>query len=61
LRFYDPRVLRLHIPTCTPEESTDLFGPISRFVMEGEDLDNPLQFRGTPALARTELDARAFK
>jgi hypothetical protein len=54
-RFYDPRVLRVFIPTCTPEESTDLFGPISRFVVEGDDLDNPLQFRGTSPLMRTQL------
>jgi hypothetical protein len=54
-RFYDPRVLRVFIPTCTPEESADLFGPISRFVVEGEDLDHPLQFRGTPLFQRTQL------
>jgi hypothetical protein len=60
-RFYDPRVLRVFIPTCTPEESTALFGPISRFVMEGEDLDNPLQFRGTPPRVTTELDQSAFR
>ena len=58
-RFYDPRVLRVYIPTCTKEETTDLFGPISRFVMEGEDLDNPLQFAVAPALVRTQLDTRA--
>jgi hypothetical protein len=60
-RFYDPRVLRVFIPTCTPEESTALFGPISRFVMEGEDLDNPLQFGGKPPLARTEVDPSSFR
>jgi hypothetical protein len=45
-RFYDPRVLRVFIPTCTPKEKKDFFGPISRFIVEGEDLDNPLQYRG---------------
>lgn len=52
-RFYDPRVLRVFVPTCTPEESAELFGPISRFVVEGDDLDRPLQFKGTPLLPRT--------
>jgi hypothetical protein len=60
-RFYDPRVLRVFIPACTPEESAALFGPISRFIIEGEDLNSPLQFRGTPSLARTELDQSAFR
>jgi len=60
-RFYDPRVLRVIIPACTPEESANFFGPISRFVMEGDDLDNPLQFRGTPPLARTDLDQGAYR
>lgn len=60
-RFYDPRVLRIFIPTCTPEETKDFFGPISRFVMEGDDLDQPVQFRATPPLARTQLDQSAVR
>jgi hypothetical protein len=60
-RFYDPRVLRVIIPGCTPEESAGFFGPISRFIVEGEDLDNPLQFRGTPPAARTDLDQAAYR
>ena len=60
-RFYDPRVLRVFIPTCTPEESSDFFGPISRFVAEGDDLDLPLQFKGTPVFLRTRFDRPAYK
>lgn len=59
-RFYDPRVLRVYLPTCTPEESAEFFGPISRFVAEGDDLDHPLQFKGTSRLALTRLDRSAF-
>jgi len=55
-RFYDPRVLRVFLPTCTPEENKDFFGPISRFVMEGEDLDQPVMFRSGPLVMRTQLD-----
>lgn len=33
-RFYDPRVLRAFLPTCTLEESRQLFGPVSRYLME---------------------------
>lgn len=60
-RFYDPRVLRVFIPTCTPEENKDFFGPISRFVVEGDDLDQPVQFRATPLLARTQLDQTGLR
>jgi Domain of unknown function (DUF4123)/FHA domain len=60
-RFYDPRVLSVFLPTCTPEERTEFFGPISRFVMEGEDLDQPLQFRGTPLLQQTHLGITGLK
>ena len=35
-RFYDPRVLRIFLPTCTPEECLDFFGPIAWFVLETE-------------------------
>jgi hypothetical protein len=35
-RYYDPRVLRAYLPTCTPEEISAFFGPISAFVAEGE-------------------------
>ncbi len=34
-RYYDPRVLRDFLPTCSPEQLAQIFGPIERFVMEG--------------------------
>jgi len=33
-RFYDPRVLRVFLPACTPEEASQLFGPIRSFWVE---------------------------
>jgi hypothetical protein len=36
-RYYDPRVLRVYLPTCWPSELRDVFGPIDCFLMEGED------------------------
>ena len=36
-RFYDPRVLRPYLPSCTPEEMEKFFGPIDQYVIEGED------------------------
>jgi pSer/pThr/pTyr-binding forkhead associated (FHA) protein len=35
-RFYDPRVMRIYLPTCVGEEANQFFGPIKRYVMEGE-------------------------
>lgn len=35
-RFYDPRVLRSFLPSCTPAECADFFGPITWFVLETE-------------------------
>lgn len=33
-RFYDPRVLRVYLPTCEPVETRQFFGPIKRMVCE---------------------------
>lgn len=43
-RYYDPRVLRLFLPTCTPEEINTFFGPVACFLMEAEEPDILLQF-----------------
>ena len=36
-RYYDPRVLRVYLPTCNQEELVIFFGPISTFFYEDED------------------------
>lgn len=33
-RFYDPRVLRVYLPTCTAEELELVFGPVTAFLIE---------------------------
>ena len=33
-RLFDPRVLRVYLPTCTPEELARVFGPIECFLLE---------------------------
>jgi hypothetical protein len=35
-RFYDPRVLRDFLPTCTLDEQATLYGPIQAFFLEDE-------------------------
>jgi len=34
-RYYDPRVLRVYLPTCSPSELRTVFGPIECFWAEG--------------------------
>lgn len=43
-RYYDPRVLRVYLPTCEPAELKAVFGPIRSFLMEGERGETLLDF-----------------
>jgi pSer/pThr/pTyr-binding forkhead associated (FHA) protein len=43
-RYYDPRVLRTFLPTCTPEELAKFFGPIRSCLLEGPDPGTMLRF-----------------
>jgi len=36
-RWYDPRVLRIYLPTCTADELRTVFGPIEAFIVEGTE------------------------
>lgn len=35
-RYYDPRVLRVFLPTCEPAQLKEFFGPIEAFLAENE-------------------------
>lgn len=50
-RFYDPRVLRIFLPTCDKDQLLEFFGPIKYFLMEDEESDFAIQF----SLQDTEL------
>lgn len=43
-RYYDPRVLRAYLPTCTAGELGVVFGPVAMFVVEGADPARALRF-----------------
>ncbi len=54
-RYYDPRVFRAYLPTCLAAEIDYVFGPIERYVMEGAESDQVLEFRSRGgALVATE-------
>ncbi len=36
-RFYDPRVMRNYLPTCSPRQLTEFFGPVEFYIAEDEE------------------------
>jgi len=53
-RYYDPRVLRVYLPTCNTEETRTVFGPIRSYVLEDEDPSVLLRFLFDGKTARIE-------
>jgi len=43
-RYYDPRVLRVYLPTCTPDELKLFCGPVTRYVMEAAEPRTLIRF-----------------
>ena len=43
-RYYDPRVMRTYLPTCTDVESAMVFGPVTSYLMEDQDASVLLRF-----------------
>ena len=59
-RYYDPRVLRIFLPTCLPEEADQFFGLVKHFLMEVEDPNLALRFtRGARGVEKTEVQFSA--
>jgi hypothetical protein len=56
-RYYDPRVLRNFLPVCNAAELATFFGPVQKFVVEGETPEAGLQF----SLAGTALKPEPFQ
>lgn len=66
-RYYDPRVLRVYLPTCNAGELRAFFGPIESFWVEGEGggdfvefgvRDGRLEQRRLPLDALVSLEKR---
>jgi pSer/pThr/pTyr-binding forkhead associated (FHA) protein len=43
-RYYDPRVLRVYLPTCNEQEAGEFFGPVQSFLVEDEKAGDYLGF-----------------
>ena len=44
-RFYDPRVMRVFLPSCSYTEAATFFGPVDAFLMEDTSPASMLDFR----------------
>jgi hypothetical protein len=54
-RYYDPRVLRVFLPTCNAGEIKTFFGPVDVFVLENEDPAACLKIGPNDKGIRTEV------
>jgi hypothetical protein len=53
-RYYDPRVLRVYLPTCNADEIEMVFGPVAYYLLEGEDPNTALRFRNRSGVLQQE-------
>jgi len=53
-RYYDPRVLRIYLPTCNRMEANVIFGLVERFVCEDKKPQTLLSFRLEDGMPRRE-------
>jgi len=43
-RYYDPRIMRVYLPTCNREEQRIVFGPLHSYVIEDDTPDRLMRF-----------------
>ena len=43
-RFYDPRVLKVFLPTCDAKQLLDFFGPVDKFIVEGDSQEEAIEY-----------------
>jgi hypothetical protein len=56
-RYYDPRVLRVYLPTCNGAELHTLFEPVTAYYAEGDAAGKLLRFTlGAEGLGQQRLD-----
>jgi hypothetical protein len=51
-RYYDPRVLRVYLPTCTVDELRRFFGPVATFHAESAEAKRLVEFHLDAGLLR---------
>lgn len=53
-RYFDPRILRVYLPTCTDFEAEIFFGPIQRIIVEDEESGQLLSCK--PSVTGVQVD-----
>lgn len=43
-RYYDPRIMRVYLPTCNRDEQRIVFGPLDSYVIEDDAPDRLMRF-----------------
>jgi hypothetical protein len=56
-RFYDPRVLRIFLPTCDEKQIIEFFGPVDTFIVEGENREEAIMFSHKNGILKKEIMA----
>jgi hypothetical protein len=46
-RYYDPRVLRVYLPTCMEGELETIYGPVVRYYLEGREKNKLIEYTRT--------------
>ena len=60
-RFYDPRVLRVFLPSCNQQQIIEFFGPVDHFITEGENKEQAIvSSQENGILKQEELPAAAL-
>jgi hypothetical protein len=59
-RYYDPRILRTYLPTCTPDELRKFFGPVERFFCESDNGKELLAYERVEGGLKIRRFAMAF-
>jgi hypothetical protein len=54
-RFYDPRVLKMFLPTCDKDQIIDFFGPMEKFITEGDTKETAFVFSHKDGVIKQEL------
>ena len=59
-RYFDPRVLKVYLPTCNEEETQAVFGPVMEYIAEDKAINSATRFtvnkKGLPYDETLRLD-----
>ncbi len=60
-RYFDPRVLRIYLPSCQPSELNTIFGPIDSFVAESAMNSSLVEYRFKGSALQQRSIVRPFE